>query len=241
MTAMIQNDSEKEWMTPLLDLRNALDFRNNASDERGLGSDHHLRDFRRMTGAVNIMASGGKGIPGPYLQSARETWLRKLLHAQTWIRRNGPKEVRDITLITLDELQEIRRIWVVDKHELEDTLPRIYQEETGEFYPGKALDDNLVLGAEEMRTLAEICGDDRLHYELARELLSVTNQQRSSGRRAGLFEQLEKTFAKHFFDGKEDALDRARRLQAEKARARSVGEIGVAEDSDDALASEVIA
>jgi len=30
MTAMIQNDAEKEWMMPLLDLRNALDFRSGA-------------------------------------------------------------------------------------------------------------------------------------------------------------------------------------------------------------------
>ena len=117
-------------------------------------------------------------------------------------------------------LQEIRRIWVVDKHEMEDVLPRIYREETGEPYPGKPLDDNLVLGAEQMNTLGELCGEDRLHYELTRELLSVTNQQRSSGRRSGLFDQLEKTFGKHFYDDKADALDRAKRLLADRTRAK---------------------
>jgi len=221
MTAMIQNDSEKEWMMPLLALRNALDFRSNTdggSDQEN--NDHHLRDFRRMSGVVNVMSNGAKAIPGPYTQASRETWLRKLLSAQKWIRRNGPKDVRDITLITLDELQEIRRIWVVDKHELEDSLPRIYKEETGEPYPGKPLDDNLVLRAEEMSELADLCGEDRLPYELTRELLSVTNQQRTSGRRAGLFDQLEKTFGKHFYDGKADALDRATRLLADKTRVK---------------------
>lgn len=221
MTAMIQNDSEKEWMMPLLALRNALDFRSNTDggpDQEN--NDHHLRDFRRMSGVVNVMSNGAKAIPGPYTQASRETWLRKLLSAQTWIRRNGPKDVRDITLITLDELQEIRRIWVVDKHEMEDGLPRIYKEETGVPYPGKPLDDNLVLRAEEMSELADLCGEDRLHYELTRELLSVTNQQRTSGRRAGLFDQLEKTFGKHFYDGKADALDRATRLLADKTRVK---------------------
>lgn len=205
---------------PLLEIRNALDFRpkEGTAAQKNKETDRHLREFRRMSGAVQLY--GGREIPGPYLQSARETWLRKLLSAQTWIRRNGPKDVRDITLITLDELQEIRRIWVVDKHEMEDSLPRIYKEETGAPYPGKPLDDNLVLGAEEMNELAGLCGEDRLHYELTRELLSVTNQQRTSGRRAGLFDQLEKTFGKHFYDGKADALDRATRLLADKTRVK---------------------
>lgn len=217
MTAMIQNDAEKEWMMPLLDLRNSLDFRAMGNGRDGESSDHHLRDFRRMSGVVNVMASdSGKSIPGPYTQAAREQWLRKLLGAQTWIRRNGPPEVRDITLITLEELHEIRRIWVIDKHELEDSLPAIYRDETGEPYPGRSLDDNLSLGAAEMQQLRALCGDDRLHYELTRELLSLANHQRSTGRRSGVFEQFEKTFARHFFENREDAIDRASRLRAAK-------------------------
>lgn len=203
MTAMIQNDSEKEWMAPLLELRNSLDHRNEE------GSDHHLRDFRRMSGAVQVM-SGGDPVPGPYTQKSREEWLRKLLGAQTWIRKNGPADVRSIELITLEELQEIRRIWLVDKHELEDLLPRVYHETTGEPYPGRPLDDNMVLDSFDMSDLQEICGEDRLHYELTRELLGVQRQQRSTGRRSKVFEQLEKTFRRNFYDSREDALAKAK-------------------------------
>ena len=64
-------------------------------------------------------------IPGPYIQQARERWLSKVLDAQRHLRENGPSEVRDIELITFKELQEIRRIWVVEKHEIEDRLPRL--------------------------------------------------------------------------------------------------------------------
>ena len=216
MTAMIQNDAEKEWMLPLLELRNALDFRERREGNEE-GSDHVLRDFRRMTGSVQLM-DGGAPVPGPYTQQAREDWLRRLLAAQTHIRKNGPPAVRQIELITLEELREIRRIWVVDKHELEDTLPSLYSETTGTAYPGATLDDNLVLGEAEMRELASICGGDRLHYELTRELLSLTRQQRTSARRAGLFERLEKTFSKHFYDDREDALVRARRMVDERKR-----------------------
>jgi DNA sulfur modification protein DndC len=219
MTAMIQNDEEKEWMTPLLDLRNALDFRKDDAGEYSENADRSLRDFRRMAGNIQLMANG-KEIPGPYLQEIRERWLRNLLQAQMYIRKNGPTEARDIDLITLEELQEIRRIWVVDKHEIEDSLPRLYREATGENYPGRPLDDNLVLGAMEMMELDELCGEDRMHYELTRELLSRTLQQRNMSRRAGLFEHLDKTFRRHFYDDREDALARAQCIAKERQRYR---------------------
>jgi DNA sulfur modification protein DndC len=219
MTAMIQNDAEKEWMLPLLELRNDLDPRMN-SDETN-NNDHHLRDFRRMSGVVQTMDGGGV-VPGPYTQESRQNWLRKLLKAQAWIRRNGPDEVSSIQLITLEELQEIRRIWVVEKHEIEDSLPRIYEEATSEKYPGKRLDDNLVLGGDEMGVLKSLCEPDTMHYELVRELLSVERQQRSNARRAGLFGQLEKSFKRHFYDNREDAVNTALRYAAAKQANRGL-------------------
>jgi DNA sulfur modification protein DndC len=209
MTAMIQNDQEKEWMTPLLELRNALDFRNGGAPDDEDSSDRKLRDFRRMSGAIQLFHD--RPIPGPYTQEARENWLRKLLTAQTWIRRNGPADVRTIELISLDELQEIRRLWVVEKHEMEDRLPQIYAEATGTPYPGQRFDDNLVLGEEEMQVLRDVSGGDRLHYELTRELLSVERQQRAHARRAGLFDLLEKSIGRHYYDDKDDATNMARR------------------------------
>lgn len=208
MTAMIQNDQEKEWMMPLLELRNALDFRNShdGTDEM---TDRHLRDFRRMNGTLTLF--NDRLVHGPYTQETRENWLRKLLTAQEWIRKNGPKEVRNIELISLKELEEIRRIWVVEKHEMEDCLPRIYVEAIGQPFPGSRLDDNLVLGADEMNLLREVCGEDGLHFEMARELLSVERQQRVHARRAGLYELLEKSISRHYYEGPEDALEMARR------------------------------
>lgn len=216
MTAMIQNDAEKEWMRPLLELRNALDFRNGSTDSAGNAeTDRKLRDFRRMNGTVQVM-SGDRYIPGPYLQHAREEWLRTLLQAQIDVRRLGPAEVRKLELISLEELQEIRRIWVMDKHELEDSLPGIYEQATGEPYPGGTLDDNLSLGAEEMAELQEICGEDRLHYELTRELISITRKERNSARRANLGKRIEQAFKRHYFDSEAEAIDQAR----QKAQAR---------------------
>jgi DNA sulfur modification protein DndC len=199
MTAMVTNDAEKEWMLPLLELRNELD----------LTDDRRLRDFRRMNGTVQLFHD--RPIPGPYTQAARERWLRRLLEAQEHIRVNGPPDMGQVELISLDELQEIRRIWVVDKHEFEDRLPRIYEEVTGRPYPGQPLDETSPLGQVEVELLAEICGEDRLHFETVRELLDVERRRRHQLRRAGLFRELEEALARGFYRDEDDAVDHARK------------------------------
>lgn len=202
MHAMIQNDEEKEWMLPLLELRNELDPPKTSS------ADRPLRDFRRMNGAVQLF--NDRPIPGPYKQKVREDWLHKVLLAQKHIRENGPKEVRKIDLITLKELKEIRRIWVVEKHEIEDSLPSIYEDATGTSYPGGRLDDSSIMGATEVGLLQKLCGEDNLHFQLTRELLSIEKRHKSMLRRVGLFNAIEQAFYRNFYDGEEDAVERAR-------------------------------
>jgi DNA sulfur modification protein DndC len=207
MSAMIQNDEEKEWMLPLLELRNKLDVRN----DEGFRDDKHLRDWRKMNGTIQLF--NDRIVHGPYTQQAREQWLRELLNAQTWIRNNAPENVRGIELITMDELHEIRRIWVFDKHEVEDALPRIYEEETGETFPGKPLDEHLTLAGDEIELLREVCGDDELHFTTVRELLAVERRFRTMTRRAGLFEELEKTIRRGYYEDRDDAEAHARRIR----------------------------
>jgi len=201
MAAMINNDDEKEWMAPLLDLRNELDLKD----------DRHLRDFRRMAGHVQLYYD--RPIPGPYTQEVRAGWLRKLLEAQKWIRENGPEHAHEIELITVKELEEIRRLWVVDKHEIEDLLPEIYEEVMGVEFPGKPIEHNHFFGNREMKVLREVCEGDDLHFQLIRELLDLQANYRSYVRRAGLFSALERAFKRSAFDGIEDATKRARLKQ----------------------------
>ncbi|MES1022360.1 DNA phosphorothioation system sulfurtransferase DndC [Gloeocapsa sp. BRSZ] len=191
MEAMIQNDEEKEWMQPLLDIRNELD----------VADDRDKRDFRRIWGQVQLFERNVDGevsvepIPGPYTKYWREYWLKKVLQAQTQIRHTAPENMRDITLITPEELSEIRRIWLEDKHEFDDSLPRIYQEVTGEpFRDSRPGSDRTLLGSDEWAVLEEICGDDAMHLELMAKLLDTERQYRTMARRNGIFEALEKCF-----------------------------------------------
>lgn len=234
MSAMIANDQDKEWMLPLLRLRDELD----------IPDDRHLRDFRRMNGQVQLFHD--RPIPGPYTQQAREHWLRMLLEAQAWIRANGPAQVRDLELIKLDELEEIRRIWVADKHEFEDSLPVIYQQATGIPYPGGPLDEHLPLGAEIVAVLREVTGDDLIHFEMVRALLDVEQRHRAQARRAGLFDELEAVLRRGAYDDEADAVDQARRRAAMAARREPPEGTAVAADqgtlaSDERAPGEVTA
>jgi DNA sulfur modification protein DndC len=207
MQAMIANDEDKEWMQPLLELRDVLAQR----------PDRHLRDYRRLSGAVQL--HGERLIPGPYKQSVREALLRRVLETETWIRENGPAHVRHLQLISLEELIEIRRIWVIDKHEMEDSLPRIYQEVRGEPFP-VSLDECLLFGAPEMALLREVCGPDEQAYERLRALLDIEWRQQASMRRAGVFEALERAYRRSFFEDEADATAYAirRRMRLDAAR-----------------------
>ena len=69
MSAMIQNDDEKEWMLPLLELRNDLD----------VADDRHLRDFRRMNGPVQLFprqANSGSRIRRNHASAGSRSSLR---------------------------------------------------------------------------------------------------------------------------------------------------------------------
>jgi DNA sulfur modification protein DndC len=191
LTAMIQNDEEKEWMQPLLDFRKELDLEEN----------RNRRDFRRRRGGVQLYERNLEGevsiepIPGPYLKEAREDFLRKLLKVEKQIRQTAPENMRDITLLTIEELSEIRRIWLEERHEFDDSVPRIYEEVTGEVFkdprPGA---DQSILGTDEWGVLEEICDGDGMHLELMARLLDTERQFKKKTRRVGIYETLEKCF-----------------------------------------------
>lgn len=198
MEAMVLNDESKEWMQALLDFRDELDFR---SDEK-LAQERQNRDFRRITGQVHLFERQVEGsdekevtnVPGPYIKSWREHLLRRLLETQIDLRATAPDEVKDIELISIAELSEIRRIWLEDKHEFDDVLPRIYHDVTGEiFRDPRPQAGNSYLGADEWDILAELC-EDSMHLELMTRLLDTERQYQTLSRRVGIIEAIEKCF-----------------------------------------------
>jgi len=226
MHAMVQNDEEKKWMLPLLKFRNKfLDVKN----------DWEHRDFRRMDGSLKLFKRDGQDalVHGPYRQRYRERLLRRLLLVQKVIRAYGPEHVRDLQLISLEELQEIRRIWVHEKHEIEDRVPRIYERVMGEPYPNMAFDEGQTIAPDDVRVLRKIAASPQdpkdLHFRLVRELLHIEQGYKTASRRTGIYEALERALEIGAFDNEDEALAFAlekRRLYSRGDTADSAEEPG---------------
>ena len=228
MQAMIQNDEEKRWMLPLAELRNKY---------LEVKEDRVHREFRRMDGSLTAFTnSRGETtlVHGPYKQSYREELLRAVLKAQSAVRSGavqlGRSDLERFQLITPEEIEEIRRIWIQDKHEIEDSVPRIVEEATGEEYPYRSADDNRMFSSEDMQLLKEMArtptDQDDLHFQLVRELLHVEQGYRTASRRAGIYEALERALERGAFTDEKEALAFAIARQS-KGIEQPVGQYGV--------------
>lgn len=200
MEAMIANDQEKEWMSSL------LEFRNEFGNEEG---DRERRSFRRMKG--NLQGNYGKLFHGPYKKEVREQWLERLLSIQKEINENGPEEFRSLELIRLEELQAIRRIWVNDKHEFDDALPRIYEKVLGKAFIDPTWLHNENFESEEWDILKKVCSEmypeEELAFEMMYTLIDVENKASGVNQRKNILDDINKTLAKTFYKDETDATE----------------------------------
>ncbi len=218
MEAMIKNDDEKLWMTPLLEFRNEIgDFSNEAT----------RRDYRRMGGNVFLgerKSDGGRYlVRGPYRPKWRRYYLRRLLEVQQQIREIGPPEVAGIELISLAELQEIARIWEYEKGEMFEPVGQIFEDVVGGPFPSVSADDRF-FGDEDFQILKDVAGEDDSDFvQMLVQMLSVERKYRSMSRRAGVFEDLTACLKSAQFRDEEEAV--AIRLEEEERRRKAEGRV----------------
>lgn len=197
MAAMIQNDSEKDWMTPL------LEYRNKWLLAKG---DRKNRDYRRLNGSLTL--HNGQLVHGPYKESYRHTLLRELLRAQGDVAAAAPEGFPVPELISIEELQKIREIWVEEKGEIEDVLPEIFQEMTGKEFPSSAPRKARALSGPQLQILRTIVeeefGDPSL-YELTRSLVHTESKFQTMVRRKGVFDAINDDLRRGLFANEEDA------------------------------------
>jgi DNA sulfur modification protein DndC len=208
MQAMIHNDEAKAWMQPIMDFRNQF----------LAVKDHEFREFKRITGQLRW--DKGRLIPGPYTQARRAELLSELLKAQEAVRGRSPG-FESLELIRLDELEEIRRIWVEEKGEIEDLLPELYAAATGQDYPGRELEpmplEETDLGL--LRSVSEewcktnapsespngaVAREEEV-YKLTRTLLASAFRGMQSRKRSKQLDQIQKILKDHAFLDADDA------------------------------------
>ncbi|MBA1249943.1 DNA phosphorothioation system sulfurtransferase DndC [Pseudomonas luteola] len=201
MAAMIQNDEQKAWMQPILAFRdNYLSI-----------NDWELRDFQRMNGRTKLMGKENPElIHGPYLQQHRAKLLEELLRTQKIIRSAKVPGHDQIELISLDELDAIRHIWVEEKGEIEDLVPEIYKNVFDTPYPGKPIEPH-PLEKEDLALLQEVTAEldpeagERL-YRLARNLLAVQFQSMQTQKRSKHLDRLDEVLKANAFRTEAEAL-----------------------------------
>ena len=200
MAAMITNDQEKAWMTPMLEFRDFF-----GSDDN---TDRKRRSFRRKGGY--LQGSYKRLYHGPYTKEYRQLFLRKLLQTEKRVNELCPEEYRGVQLITLDELQEIRRIWYNDFHEFDDMVPIIYEEETGKKFEDPHWIGNETYGNSEWEVLKNVCNnypDEELLFEMAYSILDTELKTRGVTQRKGIIDSMTKEIKRSFFKDEEDALE----------------------------------
>lgn len=166
-------------------------------------------------------------VHGPYTQNYREAMLEALLRAQETIRNNLPESISEFSIITPEELEEIRRIWVIQKREFEDSVPDIFLRATGKAYPIPELDETTPFRPEDIRLLRDVCMEmaidspqsgpldsKQLLFTVLRNQLGIQHSYRGAIRRVGLHGELEDMLETRSFDNEDEALDFALQRKA---------------------------
>jgi DNA sulfur modification protein DndC len=210
MEALIENG--EEWLQPL------LDFRNELAETQIPEKKQEYRDYRRMNGKVKWMEKEGgrKIIYGPYKFEYTKDLLRKLLKAQTYVRKNGPNP--HFTLILPEELLEIRKIWMTQKSDWADSVAKIYVEETGENLDW-VKDDLGSFSKTEQDLLRAICEKRKVHPRLVTKLMDVEHQMQGMARRSSVYNKIGEVLSEDWLTEEEvkqqianpDGVDKKRR------------------------------
>lgn len=218
LSAMIQNDEEKSWMLPLLDFRNYIAAYNQDNDLNQNALDRSRRDFRRMSGSLTW--HNNRLVHGPYTKGVREDFLERLLKLQIFIQQTGPKEVKNTELITMDELRFIRKIWLNDKHEFDDSLPQIYERVMGKEFEDYSIVKNKYYGQAEWDLLADVCRDlypdHKLLLEMQSGLLDIEARNSAISSTRNVVKNLESKIKQAYFRDEEDAEEMMRRRRSRR-------------------------
>jgi DNA sulfur modification protein DndC len=94
-------------------------------------------------------------------------------------------------------MHKIRQLWLHEEGDWEDSLPKIYQEETGESMDW-LVDDQAGVGGIEKRLLEEASRGAGLPEGLLQELFDVERSHQGMTRRLGIYDKLDDVLSKNW-------------------------------------------
>jgi DNA sulfur modification protein DndC len=177
MEAMV--DSGQTWMESLLAIRDEL------ADTQRSARRSEVRSARKLDGRVLLKNEGKELALGPYTFAYCKELLARVLTTQAAL----PVEAHDFELIADSELLEIRRIWRSDRHDWEDTLPRIYEDCMGKrwFSVSEASAD----AQEDAEIVDRTAAEFDIPELLMRKLIDTERRTYGLRRRSDIFKRLD--------------------------------------------------
>lgn len=180
MEAMI--DSGEEWMVPLLEYRDWL------ASTQDPEVKPLQREYKSRDGRIKI-TDAGKLRYRTYTLEFSKVMLERLLKAQSDVQLQNP----DFVLVSDDELHEIRRIWLTERQDWEDSLPLIYSRVTGRNLKWN-LDDIRSTNKVEAEMLDHFARERDVPTRLVQKLLDAEWQSYGMRRRASIHSTIERIF-----------------------------------------------
>lgn len=178
MEAMI--DAGQEWLVPLLEFRDWL------ATTQDPEVKPMQREYKSRDGRIKVTPDG-KVRYRTYTLPFSKQMLRRLLEAQREVQQSDP----DFVLISEEELRAIRRIWMSERQDWEDSLPPIYREITGRGLPYEQ-DDVGTPGRAEAALLDQVAGKHELPLRLVQKLLDAEWQHYGMRRRSSIHTAIDK-------------------------------------------------
>ncbi len=172
------------WMKPLSDIRDFL-YMTTDPEKKKL-----YRDFKGRNGRVRFKSDGSGVISrGPYKYSFRKELFKKLLEAQKQIEKEMPGT--DFKIILDEEIHYIRKLWLTEGGDWEDSIPKIYKEVMGKEL-NWVQDDVGTFTNGESQLLHNICSKHDIPTKLVVKLLGVEREIQGMTRRASAYSRIDK-------------------------------------------------
>lgn len=173
----------KTWMKPLLEIRDFL-FNTTLPENKA-----KYRDYKGRNGYVRFKSDGSGEISrGPYKLSFCKELLKKLLEAQKAIKEEDPDT--SFKIIYPEEIHEIRRIWLTERGDWEDSIPKIYKDITKDDLDW-VQNDAGSFSYSESKLLTKICEKHDVQPDLLISLLDVEKQIQGMMRRSTVYTKID--------------------------------------------------
>ena len=179
-------DSGETWMEPLLELRQEL------KDTQDPVVKRKVRDYKHRNGRIIYWKD--KLAMGRYKFKFCKQFLEKLLVTQVKIQNNGPN--KNLTLISIDEIHEIQRLWRIECGDWKDSAYSIFTKITGQKISNQ--NDLGRFGSIEQNELTKACQEHKIDPVLAARLLHAESVTGDSGKRQSIHKIISKILSEEW-------------------------------------------